>query len=136
MTNLGLDGEGVRSHPVWAAMMQVYDGALAGDRPRTDAVISPQATLWDSHSMPLIRGRDELNAVRDQRPPDADDTPSPTIEARPECLRLFGDVAVLAHTFTFRSERSSFFVRNTSVWRREGGQWLMQHNHEDVVEAR
>jgi hypothetical protein len=134
MSNL-LDGEDVRPHPIWAAMLQVYDGAMTGDRARTDAVIAPEATMWDSHSMPLIRGRDELDAVRDQRQPGAAEPTTLTIEPHPECLRLFGDVAVLVHTFTVRSGQERFFVRNTSVWGREEERWLMQHNHEDVVEG-
>ncbi len=133
MSNRRLDSEQVRSHPIWAAMMQVYDGAVSGDRPRTDAVIAPEATMWDSHSMPLIRGRAELNAVRDRRPPAAADAPAPTIDADPECLQLFGEVAVLVHTFTVRSGASRVLVRNTSVWHRDDERWLMQHNHEDVV---
>jgi hypothetical protein len=55
---------------LWAAVNAIYEGFLAGDREAIDRNISPDATMWDSSYEPLLRGKAELDAVRDARPPD------------------------------------------------------------------
>jgi ketosteroid isomerase-like protein len=119
---------------IWAAMPDVYAGALAGDRARVDAHLDPDCTFWDSHSMPLIHGLAELQPVRDSRPePGA--APGSFEAVRPE-VRVWGDTAVLLHLFTWFGGDGAveFRARNTSVWRRdEQDGWRMVHNHEDVT---
>ena len=120
---------------VWTAVQAIYAGFLAGDRSAIDAHISPDATVWDSAHEPLVRGRQELDAVRDTRPPDG---PVPTdLRATNPVIDVFGDVALVRHVLgvTFPSEASlpEQRIRNTSVWRKVGGRWLCIHNHEDVV---
>ena len=117
---------------VWAAVQAIYAGFVAGDRAAIDANISPDATVWDSSHEPLLRGREELDAVRDARPPGGP-TPS-SLDARDPVIDVFGDVALVRHVLvaTFDGlpdER----IRNTSVWRKVDGRWLCVHNHEDVV---
>lgn len=122
---------------IWAAMLDVYAGALAGDRARVDGHLDPDCTFWDSHSMPLIHGLPELQPVRDERPePEPGASPGSFEAARPE-VRVWGDTAVLLHVFQWFdwSGAVEFRARNTSVWRRgeQDGRWRMVHNHEDVT---
>jgi ketosteroid isomerase-like protein len=119
----------------WAAVKAIYAGFLAGDRAAIDAHISPEATIWDSAHESLIRGREELDAVRDARPPDG---PAPVdLVATDPVIDVFGDVALVRHvlvaTFPPEAGLSDQRIRNTSVWRKVDGRWLCIHNHEDVV---
>jgi ketosteroid isomerase-like protein len=116
---------------VWAGIEAMYAAFLAGDREGIDRHIAPDATLWDSAHAPLLRGKEELDALRDARPAD---TPMPTgLDAVDAVIDVFGDVAVARHvlvvSFVGRPEER---IRNTSVWRRIDGRWLCVHNHEDV----
>jgi ketosteroid isomerase-like protein len=120
---------------LWTAVRAVYAGFLAGDRAAIDANISPEATVWDSSHEPLVRGRLELDAVRDARPADG---PRPSdLEAVDPVIDVFGDVALVRHVllvaFPDDSGLAPQRIRNTSVWRRVDGRWLLVHNHEDVV---
>jgi ketosteroid isomerase-like protein len=117
---------------VWEAVNAIYAGFLAGNRAAIDRNIAPDATMWDSEHEPLIRGKAELDAVRDARPAGG---PSPTnLETREPVIDVFGDVALVRHVLvaTF-ADRPAIHVRNTSVWRRQGDAWLCVHNHEDVI---
>jgi ketosteroid isomerase-like protein len=117
---------------LWAAVNAVYAGFLAGDRDAIDDNISPDATIWDSAHEPLLRGKAELDALRDARPTDG---PGPTdLEARDPVIDIFGDVALVRHVLVARfPDGGEQRIRNTSVWRRVDGRWLCVHNHEDVV---
>jgi len=120
---------------VWAAVNAIYGGFLAGDRGAIDQRIAPEATIWDSAHEPLLRGRQELDAVRDARP---EDGPRPSsLEATEPVIDVFDDVALVRHVlvvgFSPESELKAQRIRNTSVWRKTEGGWLCVHNHEDVV---
>jgi ketosteroid isomerase-like protein len=116
---------------VWAAVNAVYAGFLAGDRAAVDANISPDATIWDSAHEPLLRGRADLDAVRDSRPSDG---PTPdALDAVDPVIDVFGDVALVRHVLVVRLPDGEERIRNTSVWRKADGRWLCIHNHEDVV---
>jgi ketosteroid isomerase-like protein len=120
---------------VWAAVNAIYAGFLAGDREAIDRHIAPDATIWDSASEPLIRGRAELNAVRDAHP--ADGAQPSRLHAVDPVIDVFEDVALVRHvlvvTFPPESGEPEQRIRNTSVWRKVDGRWLCVHNHEDVV---
>lgn len=120
---------------VWAAMLDVYAGALSGDRPRVDAHLAPDCTFWDSHAMPLISGLVELQAVRDERPTPEPGGPEESFEAVQSGFRRWGDTALLLHVFRWLGGDGTvrFTARNSSVWRHDGSRWLMAHNHEDVT---
>jgi len=120
---------------VWAAVKAIYAAFLAGDRKEIDANISPDATVWDSAHEPLVRGRDELDAVRDARTPGG---PTPTdLDALDPVIDVFGDVALVRHVLVVRFAPDAGLdderIRNTSVWRKTGERWLCVHNHEDAV---
>jgi ketosteroid isomerase-like protein len=120
---------------VWSAVTSIYAGFLADDRAAVDRHISAGATIWDSAHVPLIRGRRELDAVRDARP--ATGTRPAGLEAVDPVIDVFGEVALVRHvlvvTFPPESGEPEQRIRNTSVWRRTDGRWLCVHNHEDVV---
>jgi ketosteroid isomerase-like protein len=120
---------------LWAAVGEIYEGFLAGDREAIDRNISPDATVWDSSHEPLLRGKAELDAVRDARPPGG---PTPaSLEAIEPVIDVFGDIGIVRHvlvaSFPPESGTPSMRIRNTSVWRKNGDRWLCVHNHEDVL---
>jgi ketosteroid isomerase-like protein len=123
---------GSEAERVWAAVNAVYAGFLAGDREAIDRNIDPDATLWDSAHGPLIRGKAQLDAVRDARPKEG--AAPASLDARDPVIDVFGDVALVRHllvaTFPDGSEER---IRNTSLWRNAEGRWLCVHNHEDVI---
>ncbi|MGI4893619.1 MAG: DUF4440 domain-containing protein [Janthinobacterium lividum] len=120
---------------VWAGLQSIYDGFLSGDTSAGDARMHPEVTLWDSASEPLVFGTAGLAALRAARPaPDPQRPQVSGIEASRPVLDVLGDVAVLRHRFEVRiSDGGVERVRNTSVWRRVEGRWLLAHNHEDVL---
>jgi len=119
------------SAQVWAAVNAIYSGFLAGDRDAIDRHIAIDATVWDSAHEPLVRGRAELDAVRDARPADG---PRPLdLQATEPVIDVFGDVALVRHVLVVTLPHAQERIRNTSVWRRVDGHWLCVHNHEDVV---
>jgi ketosteroid isomerase-like protein len=127
-----MDGEEGR---VWEAVQAIYAGFLAGDREAIDRNLSPDATIWDSAHEPLLRGKDELDAMRDRRPGGG---ASPTVlDAVEPAIDVFGDLALVRHVLLVRfppeSGEPEQRIRNTSVWRLEDGRWLCVHNHEDVL---
>jgi ketosteroid isomerase-like protein len=116
---------------VWAAVTAIYAGFLAGDRDAIDHLIDDDVTIWDSAHEPLVRGKRELDEVRDARP--ADGARPLGLEAVEPVIDVFGDVALVRHVLVVTLPRSEERIRNTSVWRRTDGRWLCVHNHEDVV---
>ncbi|RFA15380.1 hypothetical protein B7R21_05025 [Subtercola boreus] len=132
---------GTDEHAIWAGALAIYAGFTAADRAAIDANISPEATMFDSDTMPLIHGKAELDAIRDARPAAAPAAPPETLPPTPVLrgiapeVRIWGDTAVLLHYLAVDLADGSpeQAVRNTSVWRRASGNWLMVHNHEDVM---
>ena len=120
------------SDDVWAAVTAIYAGFLAGDREAIDARISPDATMWDAFHEPLIRGKDELDAVRDARP--AGGAQPIDLRATEPVIDVDGDVALVRHVLTaVYADGAEQRIRNTGVWRLTGGRWLCVHNHEDLL---
>ncbi|HLX21592.1 MAG TPA: DUF4440 domain-containing protein [Gaiellaceae bacterium] len=118
-----MDGD---EQAIWSAVNDIYAAFLAGDRDRIDSHISPDATVWDSSEPGLVRGKAELDALRERRPPGE---PPASIEATDPVIDVWGDTALVRHLLTVGDIR----VRNTSVWRRRGDDWVCVHNHEDVL---
>ena len=117
---------------IWAAVNEIYAGFLAGDRARIDRNIDPAATIWDSAEPDLVRGKDELNALRNRRPPSA---PPDELTATDPVIDVWGDTALVRHVLTAVDDGKTIRIRNTSVWRRRGDAWLAVHNHEDVLDG-
>ena len=126
---------------IWSATLDIYAGFLAGDRPRIDAHLHPDATFWDTDEAELIRGRAQLDAARDRRPADgaAGSARVAALDAVDPVVDVWGDVALARHWVTVRFADDSAppqDVRVTTVWRRVNGEWLAVHNHEDVRATR
>lgn len=120
---------------LWAAVNAIYQGFLAGDRDAIDRNISPDATVWDSSHEPLLRGKADLDAVRDARRPE-DASPS-SLDAVDPVIDIFGDIGLVRHvliaSFPPGGGGRELRIRNTSVWRRSGERWVCLHNHEDAI---
>ena len=119
---------------VWAATLDVYQGFLAGDRARIDGQLHPDATFWDTDEAELIRGRGELDAARDRRPPADGPARVVALDASDPVIDVWGPTALARHWLTVRfgDGTPAQSVRVTSVWRLTDGRWLAVHNHEDV----
>lgn len=120
---------------IWYGQNEMYRGFETHDRPRIDRQIHPDCTLWDSAHEPLIFGLDGLNAVREARPTGDDQPKVASLKATDQIIDVWGDVAVLRHMLVVRFEGDTpdERIRNTGVWRRTEGGWLVAHNHEDVL---
>lgn len=122
---------------IWDAFLQVYQGALTGDRALSNRHIAPDATLWDAGEPQLIRGLAELEQTRDRRA--ADGTALVSISPEPPVIDVWGTTALVRHYFEVTLATASgpelIRVRNTSVWREISGRWVAVHNHEDVISS-
>lgn len=120
---------------IYEAMLEIYAGAISGDRTRSDAHIAEDSTLWDAHAMPLVHGREELDAVRDTRPSPSTPKLDREFSTRLPEVTVWGDIGLLLHYLSFRPANGGapHRIRNSSVWQRRNGAWLMVHNHEDVM---
>ena len=123
---------------IWDAFLQVYQGAVTGDRELSNRHIAPGATLWDAGEPQLIRGLAELEQARDRRGSAGGSLVS--IAPEPPVIDVWGSTALVRHYFEVTLATASgpelIRVRNTSVWREISGRWLAVHNHEDVISSR
>lgn len=120
---------------IWDAFLQIYQGAMTGDRELSNSHIAPDATLWDTDEPQLIHGLAELELTRDRR--GDSDSSLVSIDPEPPVIDVWGSTALVRHyfevTLTTASGTEKIRVRNTSVWREIDGRWLAVHNHEDVI---
>jgi len=124
---------------IWLATLDIYGGFLAGDRPRIDAHLHPDATFWDTDEAELIRGKAALDAARDRRPADGAGPRVVALDAADPVIEVWGEIALARHWLTVRFADDSApaqDVRVTTVWRLVEGEWLAVHNHEDVRATR
>ncbi|MFI6291022.1 DUF4440 domain-containing protein [Nonomuraea sp. NPDC050790] len=115
---------------VWAVITGMYDAYTRGDRAGIDRRLHPEATIFDSAHAPLITTRDQLDKVRDARP---DEGPV-TLTAYDEVVDVWDQSALARYTLRVAFEGGGQeIVRTTSVLRREGGEWLIVHVHENTL---
>lgn len=120
-----------------AAVTDMYDAYMAADRARADSYIAQDVTIWDTDHEPLVFGLSGLNELRDSRPAGSVEAVA-GIDVTEPLVDIWGDMAVVRHTFTVRyvdPAAAPERVRNTAVWQRRDGRWLIVHNHEDVLPA-
>jgi ketosteroid isomerase-like protein len=123
---------------IWAAVRDMYDGFLAGDRERIDRHILPEATIWDSEAPALAHGLAGLAAIRAARPTAGESPVVKSIDTYQPVIDVWGDVAVARYVFAVcfaDPQRPTEVLRNTGVWRRVDGVWRVAHNHEDPLPA-
>jgi ketosteroid isomerase-like protein len=124
---------------VWAAITGMYQAYTAGDRERIDSFLDPEASVWDSATPGLLRGKAELDRVRDARPALDAAAGQSALTAYDQVIDVFGTIAVARYwlrvdfpapdpTTPHRSE----LVRNTAILRYDNGRWLIVHLHEDA----
>lgn len=119
---------------IWARMRAIYDGFLAGDTDSVDALLQRDVTIWDAEEFPLVRGLGQLQEMRRRRTREPGGATVLKLDARDPVVDVWGDTALLRHVLVVElSDGSRQTVRNTSVWRRAGDNWLAVHNHEDVA---
>ncbi|MBK3571163.1 DUF4440 domain-containing protein [Streptomyces sp. MBT62] len=120
---------------MWTVITGMYEAYTAGDRERIDSFLDPEATIWDSATRELIRGRTELNRVRDGRPTSEDGPEETGLTAYDQVVDVFGDLAVARYWLRvdYRAAPPEL-ARITAVLRRagSGGHWLVVHLHEDI----
>lgn len=117
------------------AVYEMYDAYMAADRARADSYIADDITIWDTEHEPMVFGLSGLNALRDARPAGSVAAVA-GIDVTDPVVDVWGDIALVRHTFVVRfvdSVSAPERVRNTAVWQRRDGRWLVVHNHEDVL---
>jgi ketosteroid isomerase-like protein len=134
-----LPGEIPNHAAVWAAITGMYQAYSTGDRERIDAFLDPDATIWDSATPRLLRGKAELDRVRDARPvPDPADGQS-ALTAYDQVIDVFGSLAIARYWLRVdlpgphpATPRPPELVRNTAILYHDDDRWLIIHLHEDV----
>lgn len=110
-------------------MYEAYD---AGDRAGIDALLTTDATIWDSVEPALIVSRQQLDKVRDARPTDG---PLETgLRAYDEVIDVWGDTALARYLLRVDFEEGEpEIVRTTTVLRRSSAGWHIVHVHENTL---
>ncbi len=120
---------------VWENVRKMLDAFMAKNRPLADSFISDDVTLWDSEERDLVYTLVGLNQLRDRRPTDGSGPEILGIDNIKPVITVHGDLAIARyelHVRTLNGEHDEF-IRNTAVWRREGSEWKVFHNHEDKL---
>jgi len=120
---------------IWAAFLEIYQGAVTGSRELSNRHIARTATLWDSGEPQLINGLAELELTRDRRV--SGDSSLVSISPEPPVIDVWVSTALVRHYFEATVATTSGTeltrIRNTSVWREIAGRWMVVHNHEDAI---
>jgi hypothetical protein len=120
---------------IWAAFLEIYQGAVTGSRELSNRHIARHATLWDADEPQLINGLAELELTRDRRV--AGESSLVSILPEPPVIDVWGSTALVRHYFEVTVATTSGTeltrIRNTSVWREIAGRWMVVHNHEDAI---
>ena len=114
----------------------MFDAFLEKDRPLANSFIAEDVTLWDSVERDLVVTLEGLNQLRDRRPPPSANAPQVVaIENFNPHISVHGQIAIVRYEFIVKFDQGlpDELIRNTAVWRREGGSWQVIHNHEDVL---
>jgi hypothetical protein len=133
---------------VWAVITGMYQAYTTGDRERIDSFLDSEATIWDSATPGLLRGKTELDRVRDARPTQDPASGQSELTAYDQVIDVFGTLAVArywlrvdyraaapAATTAPATQRPPELVRNTAILRQDNASWLIVHLHEDIQRA-
>ncbi|WBB98985.1 DUF4440 domain-containing protein [Solwaraspora sp. WMMA2080] len=118
-----------------AAIGDMYDAFLAGDRVRFDRHLHADVTTWETHLPGPLRTRDQLDAYRSQR--DAAGARPVLDRLAPEELRIdvWGDAAVARYVLVAvpAGGGPAEHSRVTDVLRHTGDGWRIVHHHSELV---
>ncbi|KUJ68315.1 hypothetical protein ACZ90_20210 [Streptomyces albus subsp. albus] len=125
---------------MWRVITTMYEAYAAGDRPRIDACLDPEATVWDSGTAELLFGKADLERAREARPAAGEGPVETGLQAYGQVVDVFGELAVLRYWLRVdfapdpaAGELCPELVRNTAVLRRGADTaWRIVHLHEDV----
>ncbi len=121
---------------LWGNVRKMFDAFLEKNRPLANSFIAEDVTLWDSVERDLVITLEGLNQLRDRRPPPSANAPQVVaIENFNPQISVHGSLAIVRYEFIVKFDQGlpDELIRNTAVWRREGGRWQVIHNHEDVL---
>ncbi len=120
---------------IWENVRKMLDAFMAMNRPLADSYICDDATLWDSEERDLVHTLVGLNQLRDRRPTDGSGPVILGIGNIKPVITVHGDLAIARYELHVRTPNGEHdeFIRNTAVWRREGAEWKVFHNHEDKL---
>ena len=108
-----------------------------GDRPRFDAHLAPDITIWESDSPELLRGLPALDALRAARAHRSASSRRPDW-VRPEIVAVqrWGDVAVVRYVLRahYGGEAPDDVFRVTDVLKHGVG-WTVVHHHAEQLEG-
>jgi ketosteroid isomerase-like protein len=117
---------------VEALIDDLYEAVLAGDRPRFDAHLAPDVTVWESHVSTMMRGVAELSAYRDSRDERDGPTSLASLSADHKLVAVFDGTALARYRLVARSATAAtpaIEFRVTDVLRHEGADWRIVHHH-------
>ena len=116
-------------------IVSMYDAL--GDRPRFDAHLAPDITIWESDAPELLRGLPALDALRAARAHRSTTSRRPEW-VRPEVIAVhrWGDAAVVRYLLRahYGGDSADDVFRVTDVLRHGAG-WTVVHHHAEQVEA-
>lgn len=121
---------------LWSNVRAMFDAFLTKNRPLANSYIAEDVTLWDSVERDLVVTLEGLNQLRDRRPAPSPSSPQViAIENFNPHISIHGNLAIVRYEFLVRFDQEipDELIRNTAVWRHQGGAWQVIHNHEDVL---
>jgi ketosteroid isomerase-like protein len=119
-----------------AAIDDMYDAFLAGDRRRFDGHLHAEVTTWETHLPGPLRTREQLDAYRDGRDSAGHRPRLAVLVARDKRIDVWGDTAVARYLLVARGtgERDrAESTRVTDVLRRVDGSWVIVHHHAELL---
>ncbi|WP_198169410.1 nuclear transport factor 2 family protein [Herbidospora daliensis] len=134
MTGFDVTTRGTSAADVAAAIDDMYDAFLAGDRPRFDSHLHPEVTTWESHLPGPLRTRAELDAYRAERDAAGARPSLDSLRAREMRVDVWGDTAVARYVLVAVAPGGPpEHTRVTDVLRRTAAGWAIVHHHAELV---
>lgn len=120
---------------IWDNVRKMLDAFMAKNRTLADSYIADDVTLWDSEEREMILNLTGLNQLRDRRPNEANGPVILGIDNLHPIITIHGELAIARYELHVRTPNGEHdeHIRNTAVWRREGENWKVLHNHEDKL---
>lgn len=117
-----------------AAIDDMYQAFLAGDRARFDRHLHPEITVWETHLPGPLRSRAELDAYRDARDAAGRRPELAVLEARDKRIDVWGETGVARYLLVAEPPGGpAGHTRVTDVLRRTGDRWLIVHHHAELL---